>query len=73
MLVHLRLAGMLDEVTGIVFGDMRQCVGPEQMELLEAAILHSLREFRGPIAIGLAVGACGWGERDAAAGGGCAT
>ncbi len=56
MLVHLRLAGVLDEVTGIVFGDMRQCVAPEQMELLEAAILHSLRWFAGPIAMGLRSG-----------------
>lgn len=56
MLVHLRLAGMLDQVTGIVFGDMSQCVAPEQMPLLEAALLHSLREFAGPIAIGLRSG-----------------
>lgn len=56
MLVHLRLAGLLDEVTGIVFGDMAQCVGPEQMELLEEAILHSLGKFAGPIAIGLRCG-----------------
>ncbi len=56
MLVHLRHAGLLEEVTGIVFGDMRQCVTPEQMALLEAALLHSLRDFAGPIAIGLRCG-----------------
>lgn len=56
MLVHLRYAGFLDDVTGIVFGDMGQCVLPEQMPLLEAALLHSLRDFAGPIAIGLRCG-----------------
>lgn len=56
MLVHLRYAGVFDEVTGIVFGDMGQCVAPEQMPLLEAALLHSLRDFAGPIAMGLRCG-----------------
>jgi len=56
MLLHLRYAGMLEHVSGIVFGDMRQCVGPEDEALVEAAILHSLRDFAGPIAIGLRSG-----------------
>ncbi len=56
MLVHLRYAGLLAGVTGIVLGDMRQCVPAEQMELLEAAVLHGLGEFAGPIAIGLRCG-----------------
>jgi muramoyltetrapeptide carboxypeptidase len=56
MLLHLRYAGMLEHVSGIVFGDMRQCVAAEDDALLEAAILHSLREFVGPIAIGLRSG-----------------
>jgi muramoyltetrapeptide carboxypeptidase len=56
MLLHLRYAGVLDEVKGIVFGDMRQCCGPEEDALLEAALLHALREFEGPIAIGLRSG-----------------
>ena len=55
-LLHLRYAGMLDGVKGIVFGDMRQCVGPEENALLERAILHALRDFAGPIAIGLRSG-----------------
>jgi len=55
-LLHLRYAGMLEHVSGIVFGDMRQCVAPEEDALLEAAILHSLRDFAGPIAIGLRCG-----------------
>lgn len=57
MLVHLRLAGVLDRVKAIVFGDMEQCLHEaERMDLLEAALLHSLRDFRGPIAIGLRSG-----------------
>jgi muramoyltetrapeptide carboxypeptidase len=56
MLLHLRYAGLLDHVTGIVFGDMRQCAAPEEMPLLEQAILHALREYPGPIAIGLRSG-----------------
>jgi muramoyltetrapeptide carboxypeptidase len=56
MLLHLRYAGMLEDVSGIVFGDMRQCVAPEDDGLLERAILHALRDFAGPIAIGLRSG-----------------
>ena len=56
MLLHLRYAGLLDQVGGIVFGDMEQNVEAGQKKLLEAAILHSLREFRGPVAIGLRCG-----------------
>jgi muramoyltetrapeptide carboxypeptidase len=55
-LLHLRYAGMLEHVSGIVFGDMRQSVAPEEDALLEAAILHSLRDFSGPITIGLRCG-----------------
>ena len=56
MLLHLRYAGMLENVTGIVFGDMRQCVAESEQELLEQAILHALRDFSGPIAVGLRSG-----------------
>lgn len=56
MLLHLRYAGLLERVRGIVFGDMRQCVAPEEAGLLERAILHSLSGFDGPIAIGLRSG-----------------
>jgi muramoyltetrapeptide carboxypeptidase len=56
MLLHLSYAGMLDQVAGIVFGDMGQCVAPEEEALLERAILHALRDFRGPVAIGLRSG-----------------
>jgi muramoyltetrapeptide carboxypeptidase len=56
MLLHLRYAGLLENVSGIVFGDMRQCVAPEEGALLEQAILHALHDFTGPIAIGLRSG-----------------
>lgn len=56
MLVHLRYAGRLETVRGIVFGDMGQCVAEEEQGLLEAAILHALRDFAGPVAIGLRCG-----------------
>jgi len=56
MLLHLRYSGRLEGVKGIVFGDMAQSVGVEEQEYLERAILHSLRDFSGPIAIGLRCG-----------------
>ncbi len=56
MLVHLQYAGMLEGVTGIVFGDMEQNVAPGEMELVEKAILHALRGFKGPVGIGLKSG-----------------
>jgi muramoyltetrapeptide carboxypeptidase len=62
MLCHLRFAGVLEGVRGVVFGDMRQCVAPEEQELLEGAILHALRDFAGPIAIGLRSGHVGAGN-----------
>ena len=59
MLLHLRYSGLLEKVTGIVFGDMRQCVASEEEEYLDRAILHALRDFEGPIAIGLPSGHVG--------------
>jgi muramoyltetrapeptide carboxypeptidase len=56
MLLHLRYAGMFEHVSGIVLGDMQQCVAPEDQPLLEQAILHALGDFAGPIAIGLRSG-----------------
>jgi muramoyltetrapeptide carboxypeptidase len=59
MLLHLRYSGLLEKVTGIVFGDMRQCVPPEEFDFLDRAILQALRDFDGPIAIGLRSGHVG--------------
>jgi muramoyltetrapeptide carboxypeptidase len=56
LLLHLRYAGRLEGVRGIVFGDMEQNVGEEDQPLLERAIRHGLRGFDGPVAIGLRCG-----------------
>jgi muramoyltetrapeptide carboxypeptidase len=56
MLVHLKYAGMLEGVTGIVFGDMHKCVDPEEFELLDETVLHALRDFDGPVGMGLRSG-----------------
>ena len=56
MLLHLKLAGMMEGVTGIVLGDMGSCGEPAEMAGIEAAIRHSLRWFEGPIGIGLRSG-----------------
>ncbi len=55
-LQHLKFAGMLKNVRGIVFGDMSANIEPNEMELLEAACLHALGDFDGPVAIGLRCG-----------------
>jgi muramoyltetrapeptide carboxypeptidase len=59
MLLHLRYSGLLGKVTGIVFGDMSLCIAEGESEYLDRAILHSLRDFDGPIAIGLRSGHVG--------------
>ena len=56
MLQHLRFAGILEQVTGIVFGDMSANVEAGEMDLLREACLHALRGFDGPIAMGLRCG-----------------
>lgn len=56
MLLHLRYSGRLEDVRGIVFGDMEQCISPQEQDLLERAISHVLRGFQGPVAIGLRSG-----------------
>jgi muramoyltetrapeptide carboxypeptidase len=56
MLLHCRYAGLLEGVQGIILGDMAQSCLAEEHPLLEAAILHALAGFAGPIAIGLRSG-----------------
>lgn len=57
MMLHLQYAGLLQRVKGIVFGDMAQCAADEaEAHLMEQALLHSLRDWHGPIAIGLQSG-----------------
>jgi muramoyltetrapeptide carboxypeptidase len=59
-LQHLKFAGSLKNVRGIVFGDMSANIEESETELLEAACLHALRDFDGPVTIGLK---CGHVER----------
>jgi len=56
MLQHLRAAGILKHVRGIILGDMAANVKPDEMQMLETACLHALEDFVGPIAIGLRSG-----------------
>jgi muramoyltetrapeptide carboxypeptidase len=57
MLWQLRLAGKLDGVRGIIFGEMLDCASPgAATDLLDRAILSALDGFEGPIAIGLRSG-----------------
>ncbi len=57
MLRQLVLAGKLEGVSGIIFGEMLDCVSPgAPAGLLEQSILHALSSFTGPIAIGLRSG-----------------
>jgi muramoyltetrapeptide carboxypeptidase len=57
MLWQMRTAGKLEGVTGIVFGEMLNCVSPgAPPQLLEEAILSALRGFDVPVAIGLRSG-----------------
>jgi muramoyltetrapeptide carboxypeptidase len=60
MVQHLRYAGLLRNVRGVVFGDVAANVEPDAVALLEAAGLHALGDFDGPIAMGLR---CGHVER----------
>jgi muramoyltetrapeptide carboxypeptidase len=56
-LLHLKYAGVLEQVRGIVFGDMAQCAATaEDAERMAAALCHGLRGFAGPVAIGLRSG-----------------
>jgi muramoyltetrapeptide carboxypeptidase len=57
MLRQLLLAGKLEGVSGIVFGEMLDCVSPgADPALLDQAIFTALDDFDGPIAIGLRSG-----------------
>ncbi len=53
MLQHLKFAGVMKNVRGVVFGDMSAC---GDVELAEAACLHALEDFEGPVSMGLKCG-----------------
>lgn len=63
MLQHLKYAGLMENVVGVMLGDMSANVEESEMELLTHACLHALREFDGPIAMGLKSGHVGAGNR----------
>ena len=63
MLQHLKFAGAMERITGVVLGDMRANVEPSEMSFLEQTCLHALRDFAGPIAIGLKCGHVEAGNR----------
>jgi len=57
MLWHLRQAGKLDGIRGIIFGEMLDCASPGAPDdLLENAILSALAGLDVPIALGLRSG-----------------
>ena len=57
MLWQLRKAGKFNGVTGIIFGEMLDCVSsPAETDQLDQAIMNALNGFQGPIAIGLRSG-----------------
>jgi muramoyltetrapeptide carboxypeptidase len=57
LLRQLILAGKFEGVTGIIFGEMLDCVAPGQNPgMLDEVILRVLDWFQGPIAIGLRSG-----------------
>jgi muramoyltetrapeptide carboxypeptidase len=62
-LQHLKFAGGLERVTGVVLGDMSANIEEHEMELMQQACLHALRDFNGPIAIGLKSGHVEAGNR----------
>jgi muramoyltetrapeptide carboxypeptidase len=57
MLMHLKLAGKLSGVQGIVFGEMLDCIqAPNQPYTLEEVVLRVVGDFRVPVAYGLRSG-----------------
>jgi muramoyltetrapeptide carboxypeptidase len=56
LLRQLILAGKLEGVPAIVFGEMLDCEPPDSSGAVEQAILYALADFPGPIAIGLRSG-----------------
>ncbi len=57
MLRQMLLAGKFDGVTGLIFGEMLECVSPGATpELLDEVILRVFDWFEGPIATGLRSG-----------------
>jgi muramoyltetrapeptide carboxypeptidase len=57
MLMHLKLAGKLERVKGIIFGEMPDCVQPGGQDYtLQEVVAQVLKDFNGPIGWGLRSG-----------------
>lgn len=57
MLMQLKLAGKLDGVKGIIFGEMRDCrQSPDQDYTIEEVIMRVLADLKIPVAFGLRSG-----------------
>ncbi len=57
LLRQMMLAGKFEGVTGVIFGEMLNCLSPQQSpEAMDSAILRVLDGLNGPIAIGLRSG-----------------
>jgi muramoyltetrapeptide carboxypeptidase len=57
MLMHLQLAGKLDGVRGIIFGEMLDCIqAPGQGYTLEEVVLRVVGQLGVPVAYGLRSG-----------------
>lgn len=57
MLMQLRMAGKLDHVRGIIFGEMLDCVQPGGQDYtLQQVVMRILKDFSGPIVYGLRSG-----------------
>lgn len=57
MLMHLKLAGKLEGVAGIIFGEMPDCAQPGGQDYaLQQVVARALSDFRGPIGWGLRSG-----------------
>ncbi len=63
MLQHLRFAGLMEQVKGVVLGDMSASVEAKDLPLVDAACLHALRDFDGPVWMGLRSGHVERGNR----------
>ena len=57
MLMQLKLAGKLDKVRGLIFGEMIDCVqAPNQDYTLQEVIMRIVSDLRIPVAYGLKSG-----------------
>jgi muramoyltetrapeptide carboxypeptidase len=57
MLMQLRIAGKLDEVRGVVFGEMLDCAPPKgETYTLQQVIMRVLAPYKVPIVYGLKSG-----------------